>query len=194
MKKIDILVVGVGGQGTILTGKIISQVALHEGMDVKTAETYGMAQREAVSSPMCGSPAGSIHRDSRRKCGLPACFEQLEALRYLHLLRPDTTLIINTQALAPPSVLAGRELYPENIPEKIEDRFPQACFVNGLQEESVKENKRVLNVFLVGILASMLPFSAESWKNALGDTVPANFLPMNTDAFDAGYRWGLKTK
>lgn len=195
MKKIDILVVGVGGQGTILTGKIISQVALHEGMDVKTAETYGMAQRggsvvthvriaSRVYSPLI--PAGSVD--------YLLAFEQLEALRYLHLLRPDTTLIINTQALAPPSVLAGRELYPENIPEKIEDRFPQACFVNGLQEESVKENKRVLNVFLVGILASMLPFSAESWKNALGDTVPANFLPMNTDAFDAGYRWGLKTK
>lgn len=195
MKKIDILVAGVGGQGTILTGKIISQLALHENMDIKTAETHGMAQRggsvvthvriaDKVYSPLI--PLKSVD--------YLLVFEQLEALRYLHFLRPDTTLIINTQTVAPPSVLSGQELYPENIPEKIRAQFPQTYLVDGLQEEPVKSNKRVLNVFLIGILASLLPFLFESWENALKQTVPAQFLPLNLDAFNAGYRWGLETK
>ncbi len=195
MQKIDILVAGVGGQGTILTGKIISKVALHENMDIKTAETHGMAQRggsvvthvriaDKVYSPLI--PLESVD--------YLLAFEQLEVLRYLHFLRADSTLIINTQTLAPPSVLSGQELYPENIPEKIKARFPQTYLVDGLREEPVKTNKRVLNVFLIGILACMLPFSRESWEKALEINIPPKFLAINKDAFTAGYDWGLKTK
>lgn len=190
MKKIDILIAGVGGQGTILTGNVISRLALKENLDVKTAETHGMAQRggsvvnhvrigEKVYSPLI--PKGSVD--------YLLSFEKLEALRYLPFLSAGGTVIVNKMVLAPLPVLTGQEEYPEKILDEIKSNAHRTIIIDALQHEPVKTNAKVLNVFLIGVLASLLPFSRESWKQTMEETIPQKFLDLNLKAFSAGYKW-----
>lgn len=195
MKKTDILIAGVGGQGTILTGNIISRVALKESFDVKTAETHGMAQRggsvinhvrlgEKVYSPLI--PMGSVD--------FLLSFEQLEALRFLPFLSEDGTVIVNSMALAPLPVLTGEEEYPEGVLSEIKSRANRTVIVNAIDMEPVKTNTRVLNVFLIGILASFLPFSRQVWEQTMEEIIPEKLLKINMDAFSAGYDWAAVNK
>ncbi|HOL16906.1 MAG TPA: indolepyruvate oxidoreductase subunit beta [Bacillota bacterium] len=188
MPKADILICGVGGQGTILAGKVIAAVGLAENLEVKTAETHGMAQRggsvithvrlaEKVYSPLI--PPGDA--------GFLLSFEQLEALRWLPLLSPRGTVIVNTQVLEPLPVLTGQAAYPEGILEEIKSKAGRLIAVDALAQEPVRRNPRTVNTMLLGILASLLPFPRERWLNVMGELIPPKLQEINAQSFAAGW-------
>ena len=188
MEKCDILIAGVGGQGTILTGKVLGQLAINAGLDVKMAETHGMAQRggsvithvrlgKKIYSPLI--PLGSAD--------FLLSFEQLETLRWLEYLRRGGTIIYHTRTLPPLPVLCGQADYPAAIPQQMEKIEAYAIPVTG-ESTPVQKNPRVLNITLLGVLSRHLPFSGEKWLKALEMTVPEKFFAMNRDAFLAGRR------
>ncbi|WP_066634089.1 indolepyruvate oxidoreductase subunit beta [Desulfolucanica intricata] len=187
-KSLNLLLVGVGGQGTILASKILAQVGLEAGFDVKMSEIHGMAQRggsvvtqvrmgEKVFSPMVARGAADA----------VLAFERLESLRYLSYLKPEGSIIINDQAIAPVPVLIGAAEYPENILEYVKSRCPNTIVVDALREAVACGNAKAANVVLLGVLAKRLDLEKEIWLKALEAKVPARFLDVNRAAFDAGY-------
>ena len=190
MSKIDILIAGVGGQGTILAGNLISRLGVKENLDVKTAETHGMAQRggsvithvrlgDKVYSPLI--PRGDID--------YLLSFEKLEALRNLPFLVPEGTIIYNAQELNPLPVLTGADEYPPNISEEISRKVNSCYEIEALEHEPVKRNPRVLNTFLIGILSHFMPFELASWEKVLHEILPPKLLEINQEALRAGYKW-----
>jgi len=189
MKKIDLLIAGVGGQGTILAGRIISTVALNLDLDVKMAETHGMAQRggsvvthvrlgEKVYAPLV--PRGDAD--------FILAFEQLEGLRWLPYLSPEGIALVNRQVLEPLPVLTGQTVYPEGVSEEIEKKASKAVLVDALQYPPVDRNPRTLNVFLMGMLARHTPYPRDIWEEALHQILPPKIRGINQEAFETGYK------
>jgi len=188
--KTDILIAGVGGQGTILTGRVIAALAIAEDLDVKTAETHGMAQRggsvithvrigEKVYSPLIPEGDGDILLS----------FEKLEALRWLPFLSPTGTVIVNTQELEPMPVLTGQADYPDQILEEIESKANRLIAVDALAMEPVTKNPRMVNTFLLGILARIMPFDKEKWLKVMEEEIKAKLVDINKQSFEAGWRY-----
>ncbi|MFO8192842.1 MAG: indolepyruvate oxidoreductase subunit beta [Bacillota bacterium] len=188
--KKDILIAGVGGQGTILTGRVIAALAMSEGLDVKTAETHGMAQRggsvithvrmgKKVYSPLIPQGDGDILLS----------FEKLEALRWLPFLSSEGTVIVNTQELDPMPVLTGETEYPDGILEEIESKAASLIAVDALNIDPVKKNPRVVNTFLLGILARLMPFAREKWLQILEQEIKAVLVDINRQSFEAGWQY-----
>ncbi len=188
--KTDILIAGVGGQGTILTGRVIAALAINEGLDVKTAETHGMAQRggsvitharlgEKVYSPLIPQGDGDILLS----------FEKVEALRWLPFLNPSGTVIVNTQQLEPMPVLTGTMEYPTGIRKEIESKAARLIEVDALSHEPVKQNSRMVNTFLLGILARIMPFEKEKWLRVMEQTIKARLVDINKQSFEAGWEF-----
>lgn len=188
--KTDILIAGVGGQGTILTGRVIAALAINEGLDVKTAETHGMAQRggsvitharlgEKVYSPLIPQGDGDILLS----------FEKMEALRWLPFLNPSGTVIVNTQQLEPMPVLTGTMEYPTGIRKEIEGKAARLIEVDALSYEPVKQNPRMVNTFLLGILARIMPFEKEKWLSVMEQTIKAKLVDINKQSFEAGWEF-----
>lgn len=188
LKPIDILMVGVGGQGTILASKILAHAAQQAGYDIKVSEIHGMAQRggsvvtqvrlgEKVFSPMVTD--GEVD--------VLLAFEKLEGLRWMHCLKPGGAMIVNDQAIAPIPVLAGVAQYPENANEYIVSKVPNTMVVDALKIAVECGNPKAANVVLVGMLAKRLPIEEKVWQDSLEATVPAKFLEVNRKAFAAGY-------
>ncbi len=189
-QKTDILIAGVGGQGTILTGRIIASLAISEGLDVKTAETHGMAQRggsvithvrigEKVYSPLIPRGDGDVLLS----------FEKLEALRWLPYLSPQGTVIVNTQELDPLPVLTGEIEYSSEILEEIKSKTGRLIAADALSIDPVSKNARMVNTFLLGILASTMEFEKEKWLKTMEETIKAKLVEINKQAFEAGWQY-----
>lgn len=190
MVKTDILISGVGGQGTILTGRIIAALAMSEGMDVKTAETHGMAQRggsvithvrigEKVFSPLIPVGDGDVLLS----------FEKLEALRWLPYLSPKGTVIVNTQELEPLPVLTGEAEYSIGILEEIEGKVGRLIAAEALSIAPVSKNPRMVNTFLLGILAQTMEYDKEKWFRVMEQQIKAKLVDINKQAFEAGWKF-----
>lgn len=190
MTKTDILIAGVGGQGTILTGRVIASLAIEEGLDVKTAETHGMAQRggsvithvrigNKVYSPLIPQGDGDILLS----------FEKMEALRWLPYLSPAGTVIVNTQELEPLPVLTGQSDYTSGILEEIESKVKRLIAVDALSIEPVSKNPKMVNTFLLGILAQIMPFEKEKWLKVLEQEIKAKLVDINKQSFEAGWQF-----
>lgn len=188
--KTDILIAGVGGQGTILTGRVIASLAIEEGLDVKTAETHGMAQRggsvithvrigNKVYSPLIPQGDGDILLS----------FEKMEALRWLPYLSPAGTVIVNTQELEPLPVLTGQSDYTSGILEEIESKVKRLIAVDALSIEPVSKNPKMVNTFLLGILAQIMPFEKEKWLKVLEQEIKAKLVDINKQSFEAGWQF-----
>lgn len=188
--KTDILIAGVGGQGTILTGRLLARLATGAGLDIKTAETHGMAQRggsvvthvrlaEQVFSPLIPQKEGDFL----------IAFEKLEALRWLPFLAPSGTVIVSTQELEPLSVLTGNLEYPEDVLGEIKPKVAKLIAVDALSVEAVRQNPRTVNTFLLGILGRRLSFPKESWHKAMEKEIRAKFLDINLFSFEAGWTY-----
>jgi len=187
-KVTSILIVGVGGQGTILASRILSGVAQKVGLDVKVSEIHGMAQRggsvvtqvrygEKVASPII--PLG--------QADIILAFEKLEALRWLPYLKKDGSIIVNDQRIDPMPVVIGAASYPENAINYIKAKFPKAIVVNALDMALQAGNGKAVNVVLLGLLAKHLDLAKDIWLEVLKETVPAKHLETNIKAFEAGY-------
>ncbi|HEY9071154.1 MAG TPA: indolepyruvate oxidoreductase subunit beta [Candidatus Ozemobacteraceae bacterium] len=187
----NILLCGVGGQGTLLASNLIAECAMEAGFDVKKSEVHGMAQRGgSVVSHVRFGPA--IHSPLIRigEADLLLAFEQLEALRWSEFLKPGGLVLMNTQKILPMSVSAGDGVYPEDIAGKLAALPAQVTAVDALGAAEKLGNAKCLNVVLVGLLAKRLPaISREIWLAGLKKRIPAKLLELNQKAFEAG--WNL---
>jgi indolepyruvate ferredoxin oxidoreductase beta subunit len=186
--KLDILMVGVGGQGTVLSSNIVCDVALMNGFDVKKSEIHGMAQRggsvvthiriaKEVFAPTI--PAGSAD--------VVVSFERMEFLRYAEFIGADTTLILNTQVIAPPSVADGTAEYPEDKILHTKAKFTKVFETDAISKAMELGNPKVAGMVVLGILAKNVPFEKKTWEQAVRDRVPAKTIELNLKAFDTGY-------
>ena len=183
----NIMVVGVGGQGTLLTSRIIGKTALNAGYDVKLSEVHGMAQRggsvvtfvrygERVYEPVCEE--GTVD--------ILISFERLEALRYAHFLKPDGVMIVNDTRIDPMTVVIGAKTYPEGILEELSKNHKLYTVDAGAIAKELG-NSKVLNTVVLGVASKHIGFSEDEWLETLKATVPPKTIEINTKAFKAGY-------
>ena len=185
----NILLCGVGGQGTILTSKILTEGLVRAGYDVKMSEVHGMAQRggsvstqvrygESVHSPLFGLGQADV-------C---VAFERMEAVRYAEYMKPSGIVIVNDYRLTPMSVAVGAAAYPEDAAGAVAAVFetiivPAADIAAGLG------NARAMNIVLLGVLVRALGIESLpgiSWEDAISSYVSEKLLPLNQKAFRAG--------
>jgi indolepyruvate ferredoxin oxidoreductase beta subunit len=189
MKKFDLLVTGVGGQGVILASNIIGEVALAAGYDVKKTDTLGMAQRggsvvshvrlgRGVSSPLI--KAGEVD--------IMLAFEKLEAARWVHYLRPGAVAIVNGYARFPLSVNLGDESYPDDsqILDILGRSTERIYLVDATSRVAALGNPRTLNVFLLGCASVLLPLKIRVWQDIISQRVPPGVQNLNITAFNRG--------
>jgi indolepyruvate ferredoxin oxidoreductase beta subunit len=183
----NIMVVGVGGQGTLLTSRIIGKTALNAGYDVKLSEVHGMAQRggsvvtfvrygKKVYEPVCEE--GTVD--------ILISFERLEALRYAHFLKPDGVMIVNDTRIDPMTVVIGAKSYPEGILEELSKNHKLYTVDAGAIAKELG-NSKVLNTVVLGVASKHIGFSENDWLETLKATVPPKTIEINTKAFKAGY-------
>ncbi|WP_042330943.1 indolepyruvate oxidoreductase subunit beta [Desulfosporosinus orientis] len=186
-KIINVLLVGVGGQGTILASKILTHVALAQGYEVKMSEIHGMAQRggSVVTQVRIGEDVYSPVIEAG-EADIIVAFEQLEAYRWAHFLKKDGVLIVNTQKIVPLTVLTGAQTYPTSILEDLKGRVERYLELDGLKLATEAGNAKATNVVLMGVLSKYMDFQEESWQNALTEKIPAKLLELNKKAFALG--------
>lgn len=186
-KNINILLVGVGGQGTILASRIIASLACTLGYDVKVSEIHGMAQRggSVVTQVKMGEKIYSPLIEEGEADFIVA-FEQLEALRWAHYLKPTGTIIVSTQVIEPVPVILGLQEYPKDIKELISKNINNTIVVNALDLAKEAGNIKASNVVLMGVLSNYMDISSDIWEKALEERIPAKLLEVNKKAFAAG--------
>ena len=186
MSTTNILISGVGGQGLILATSILAQVAFKEGFDVKTSDVIGLSQRggmvfgnvrfgEKVHSAMI--PEGETH--------ILLAMEQLEGLRWCHMVSPKGKVIINNEVVFPNRVLIEKESYPKDIKDKIEKRGLEVIYVDAKERSKSLGNIKASNIYLLGSIAKYLPFKDSTWQSVIEKYVPSKTLEVNLKAFNS---------
>lgn len=185
----NILIVGVGGQGTILASKVIAGVAMRMNLDIKVSEIHGMAQRggSVVTQVRYGEEVFAPTISPGTADAILA-FEKLEALRWHHYLAQGGTIIVNSQELYPLPVLSGSVEYPADIIEQIRASasLPRIIEVDALAIAEQCGSPKVVNTVLLGVLAGMLETDLEIWKDVIKETVPQKTVDINLAAFEEG--------
>lgn len=187
MKKMNIMVVGVGGQGTLLTSRIIGKTALNAGFDVKLSEVHGMAQRggSVVTFVRFGQTVNEPVVEEG-EADILVSFERLEALRYAHYLKKDGIIIVNDTRIDPMTVVIGASQYPENIIETLKEKHTVYAIDGGAIAKELG-NSKVLNSVVLGLAAKYIGFSKEEWLAVIEKTVPQKTIDINEKAFLSGY-------
>lgn len=187
MKTKNIMIVGVGGQGTLLTSRILGGITVAAGYDVKLSEVHGMAQRggSVVTYVRYGENVAEPIVEEGQADVLIA-FERLEALRYAHFLKKDGVIIVNDQRIDPMPVVTGAAEYPEGIIEKLSSKY-RIVAVDAMDEAVKMGNSRVFNVIILGIAAKNMDFPKEQWIDVIKNTVPPKTIDINVAAFEKGY-------
>ncbi len=188
MKTTSIMIVGVGGQGSLLASKLLGNLLTEEGYDVKVSEVHGMSQRggsvvtyvrygEKVWSPIV----------TEGECDFIISFEKLEAARYAGCLRKGGRIITNTQQIDPMPVITGAAEYPENVLEDLKAQGFDIDDFDALTPALEAGSAKAVNIVLMGHFAASSGIPKEHWLDALEKTVPSRFLEMNRKAFEAGF-------
>ena len=183
----NIMIVGVGGQGSLLASKLAGRVMTNEGFDAKVSEVHGMSQRggAVVTYVRYGDKVYSPIVDVGQ-AELIVSFELLEAARWLNHLAPGGMLVTNTQQIDPLPVILGGASYPENLVEKIRATGTKVDAIDALSLAVAAGSSKAVNIVMMGRLSKYFPFAKESWIKALEETVPEKFLDLNLRAFQAG--------
>lgn len=183
----NIMIVGVGGQGTLLTSRILGGIMLDAGYDVKLSEVHGMAQRggSVVTFVRYGEEVAEPIVEEGQADVLIA-FETLEALRYAHFLKKDGVLIVNEQRIDPITVVTGLAKYPEHIIEDLEKEYT-VYKMDAMEEAKKIGNAKVFNIIILGMAAKHMDFSKEAWLKIIEKTVPKKTVEINSKAFLIGY-------
>ena len=187
METKSIMIVGVGGQGTLLASRILGNTVIGEGYDVKVSEVHGMSQRggsvvtyvrygEKVHSPIIDKGGADII----------LAFELLEAKRALPYLKKGGKIIVNSQEIDPMPVIIGACKYPENIAEELKNTA-DTTVVDALSLAKAAGNQKAVNVVLIGVMAKNTEIPYDVWVETIKNTVPEKFLEINLKAFDLGY-------
>ena len=186
----SIMIVGVGGQGTLLSSRLLGSVLTAEGHDVKVSEVHGMSQRggsvvtyvkygEEVASPII----------EKGEADYILSFEQLEAARWLPFLKKGGKLIVNTQKIDPMPVVIGTAEYPDGVIEAIAATGTDVTSIDALPLAVEAGSSKAVNVVLMGVLAAKTDIAYDVWVEAVKATVPPKFLELNLKAFELGYNF-----
>jgi len=184
----SIMIVGVGGQGTLLASRLMGAALLSQGWDVKVSEVHGMSQRggsvvtyvkygECVASPIVDMGEADVIM----------AFEQLEAARWAPYLKPGGKLVMSTQRLDPMPVITGAAEYPQGIVEKLQAAGVNLQAVDALSLAEQAGSSKAVNVVLIGALAKHMEIPAEVWQTCIKEQVKPAFVEMNLKAFALGY-------
>lgn len=183
----NIMIVGVGGQGTLLTSRIIGKAALAEGYDVKISEVHGMAQRGGSVVTFVRFGDKVFEPVVEEGCAdVIIAFERLEAKRYSHFLKKDGVLIVNDCKIEPMTVVIGAAEYPEGILEELSSSH-KVYSIDAAAIARELGNSKVLNSVVLGFGASYIGFSEERWLETVAGTVPPKTVDINKAAFSRGY-------
>jgi len=179
--------VGVGGQGVILASEIVAEVMMHAGFDVKKSEVHGMAQRGGmVNSHIRFGPKVYSPVIKKGEADILFSFEQLETLRFIEYLVDDPVILIAGQKILPPSVTAGNEVYPSDIPGRLSERYPRVELVDSIGIAGKAGNIKASNVALLGALSKHFNLDIRLWEETISLFVPPDFLDVNLKAFSMG--------
>jgi indolepyruvate ferredoxin oxidoreductase beta subunit len=183
----NILIVGVGGQGTLLTSRILGGITTAAGYDVKLSEVHGLSQRggSVVTYVRYGENVAEPIVEEGQADVLIA-FERLEALRYAHFLKKDGVIIANDQRIDPITVVTGQAEYPENILEDLAENH-KVISVDAMEEARKLGNTKVFNTIIIGVAAKHMDFEHDAWVEVIKATVPPKTIDINLQAFEVGY-------
>ena len=184
----NILIVGVGGQGTLLTSRVLGKYAELSGYDCKLSEVHGMSQRggsvvthvrfaEKLYSPIIWEGGADVILS----------FEKMEALRYIHYLSKDGVVLTNDVEIYPMPVITGAVKYPTDIADKIKQKSAKSYFIDATSLSIKAGSSKAVNIVMLGALAKVFNFNYDKMKEAVTVCVPQKFLDLNLKAFDEGY-------
>lgn len=188
MKTTSIMIVGVGGQGSLLASKLLGRLLVDEGYDVKVSEVHGMSQRggsvvtyvrygEKVYSPII----------TEGEADFIISFEKLEAARYAKYLKKDGRIIVNTQQIDPMPVIIGAAEYPESVLDELTAKGLNVETLDALTPATAAGSAKAVNIVLMGRAAKYFDIPYDSWIKAIENTVAPKFIEMNKKAFQLGY-------
>ena len=189
IRPMNVMLVGVGGQGIILASEVLCHALLGAGWRVKKSEVHGMAQR-----------GGSVRTDVRFGTEVHAplisvgaadilvAFEELEALRYLHFMRPNGLVLMSTERITPVTVITGPHPYPDDIPGLLARRGARVLVVDAPAVAAQAGNPRTAGIVLIGALSKHISVPPRAWRKAITALVPERFLEVNLEAFRRGRR------
>ncbi len=183
----NVVLVGVGGQGILLASEIVASTAMHAGLDVKTNEVHGMAQRggsviaqirygQKVNSPLVSAGTAKVL----------VSLEKIEALRYSSYLAPGGLAVVSTQVITPVTVSMGAAKYPDDVESKLNDTFDRVVLMDADKIALDLGNIKAANVALLGAMSNELDLPVEAWHKAIEGCVKPQFVELNLKAFDAG--------
>ena len=187
METKNIMIVGVGGQGSLLASKLLGRILLTKGYDVKVSEVHGMSQRggSVVTYVRFGEKVYSPVID-KGEADYIVSFELMEAARWSEYLRKDGKIIVNTQQINPMPVITGAAQYPDELACKMADKGITIDAFNALVLAEQAGSSKAVNIVLMGHLSRSFDFTLEDWMNAIEKSVPAKFLELNKKAFLLG--------
>ena len=187
METKNVMIVGVGGQGSLLASKLLGRLLLSRGYDIKVSEVHGMSQRggSVVTYVRFGDKVYSPVID-KGEADYIVSFELLEAARWTEYLKPGGTIITNTQQINPMPVIIGAAQYPEKLLDKMRSAGLNVDALDALTLAEEAGSSKAVNLVLMGRLSKYFDISAEAWLTAIEASVPAKFLEMNKKAFNLG--------
>ena len=183
----NIMIVGVGGQGSLLASKLLGHLLLSEGYDVKVSEVHGMSQRggSVVTYVRFGEKVYSPIID-KGEADFIVSFEKLEAARYVEYLKEGGRIVTNTQEIDPMPVITGAAAYPEDLIEKMQALGIAVDAMDCLSLAEEAGSAKAVNIVLMGRLSKYFDIPAEKWQKAITECVPAKFAELNQKAFLLG--------
>lgn len=188
MKTTSVMIVGVGGQGSLLASKLLGRLLLDEGYDVKVSEVHGMSQRggSVVTYVRFGDKVYSPII-TEGEADIIISFEKLEAARYARYLKQDGRLVVNTQQIDPMPVIIGAAAYPEEVLAELTAKGMQVDAMDALALAQQAGSAKAVNIVLMGKAARYFDIPYERWEEAIEKTVAPKFVEMNKKAFNLGY-------
>ena len=187
METKNVMIVGVGGQGSLLASKLLGRLLLGKGYDIKVSEVHGMSQRggSVVTYVRFGDKVYSPVID-KGQADYIVSFELLEAARWTEYLKPGGKIIVNTQQVNPMPVIIGAAEYPENLVQKMLDASIDVDALDALTLAEQAGSSKAVNLVLMGRLSKYFDITEEEWLSAIEASVPPKFLEMNKKAFSLG--------
>ncbi len=187
METKSVMIVGVGGQGSLLASRILGNVLLSQGFDVKVSEVHGMSQRggSVVTYVKYGDKVYSPVVE-KGEADIIISFEQLEAARYVQYLKKGGHIVTSTQQIDPMPVINGTAVYPDEIIPKLKAQGIDVVDVDALTLAEQAGTSKASNVVLMGVVSKKMDFTEDVWQQALEQCVPAKFLELNRKAFALG--------
>ncbi len=187
METKNVMIVGVGGQGSLLASKLLGRLLLTRGFDIKVSEVHGMSQRggSVVTYVRFGDKVYSPVID-KGQADYIVSFELLEAARWTEYLKPNGKIIVNTQQINPMPVIIGAAEYPQNLVEKMSQAGIDVDAFDALSLAEKAGSPKAVNIVLMGHLSRYFDFTEEEWMDAIEHSVPPKFLELNKAAFIMG--------